>query len=103
MATKPNPFRRIRLVFRHSSPLVKKLVLATLIVCTVTLLVLAIAIGNAKANTETLRQEAADYVQKNEELSEDIGELGTLKSFKDLATKLLGLVDPNTVIFSPEE
>lgn len=103
MAAKRNPFKHIRLVYQRSSPKVKILVITMLIVCTVTLLALSIGIGVSKANTEALRQQAACYEQENAELSEDISEFGTIKSIKELAKKLFGLVDPDTVIFSPEE
>lgn len=102
MAAGNNPFKRIRLVYRRSSKTVKCVVLATIIVATVTLLALTIAIGDAKKEGEALRNEAISLEQENAQLSEDIGELGTIKGIKDLAKKLLGLVDPDTVIFDPE-
>ena len=103
MAAGRNPFKRIRLVYQRSSPKLKILVIVALAVCTVTLLALSIGIGVSKANTEALRQEAAGYEQENAALSQDIEEFGTIKSIKELAKKFLGLVDPDTVIFSPEE
>ena len=102
MAAGKNPFSRIRLVFKRSSKTVKCIVIATVIVATVTLLALTIAIGSAKKQAQALRNEALTREQENAQLSEDIGELGTIKSIKDLARKLLGLVDPDTVIFDPE-
>ena len=103
MAAKRNPFKHIRLVYRRTSPLVKTLVIAVLVVCTITLLALSIGIARSKANTEALRQEAAALEQGNASLTEDIGEMGTIEGIKALAKKLLGLVDPNTIFFSPEE
>lgn len=103
MVARHNPFKHIRLVYRRSSPLVKTLVIAALVVCTVTLLALSIGIAHSKANTEALRQEAATLEHENAALSEDIGQLGTIQSIKELAKKFLGLVDPDTILFSPEE
>lgn len=102
MAAGRNPFSRIRLVYRRSSKTVKCVVLATIIVATLALLSLTIAISSAKNEAEALRSEAMALEQENAQLSEDISELGTIKSIKDLARKLLGLVDPDTVIFDPE-
>ena len=48
------------------------------------------------ADNQALRQE-------NQELREDVSELGTVQSIVELAKKLLGLVDPDTVIFEPEQ
>ena len=97
-----NPFSRIRLVFRRSSKAVKCVVLATIIVATVTLLALTIAIAVAKNDAQSLRDEALNLEQKNAQLSEDINAFGTIESIKDLAKKLFGLVDPDTVFFDPE-
>ena len=102
MAAEKNPFSRIRLVFRRSSKTVKCIVLATLIAATVALLSLTVAISSAKNEANALRNEALTLEQENTQLSEDISEFGTIKSIKDLARKLLGLVDPDTVIFVPE-
>ena len=103
MTARRNPFKHIRLVFQRSSPKLKILVLVALVVCTITLLALSIGISVSKANTEALRQEAVALEQENTSYREDIREFGTIKSIKELARKLFGLVDPDTVIFSPEE
>lgn len=103
MAAKKNPFRHIRLVYQRSSATMKVLVITALVVCTVTLLALTIGINVSKANTQALAQQGAALEQENDQLSEDIEELGTIKSIKDLARRFLGLWDPDTTIFSPEE
>jgi cell division protein FtsB len=64
---------------------------------------LAIAISDARAALEQNRQAAAKLEQENAALTEDIGELGTIASIKDLAQRFLGLFDPDTIIFSPED
>lgn len=102
MAARRKNTKRVRLVFQRSSPKLKILVIATLIFCTVALLALSIGIRITKDNIESLRQEAAGKEQSNAELREDISEFGTLKSIKELAKKLFGLVDPDTVILSPK-
>lgn len=98
-----NPFRRIRLVYRRSSTLVKCVVLAALVLSTAALLTLRHAILDAREQTEAKRNEAAALEQQNAELETSIAELGTVQSVTDLAGKLLGLVDPDTVIFVPEQ
>ncbi len=102
MAAGRNPFSRIRLVFKRSSKTVKCVVLATIIIATVALLSLTIAISSAKNQSDALRNEASLLEKENAQLSEDISEFGTINSIKELAKKLLGLVDPDTVIFDPE-
>lgn len=103
MSARRNPFKHIRLVFQRSSPKLKILVITALVVCTVTLLALSIGIAVSKANTEALRLEAAKLEKENAAYREDISEFGTIKSIKELAKKLFGLVDPDTVILSPKE
>lgn len=97
-----NPLKRIRLVFRRSSPKLKILVILALVVCTVTLLALSVKIRQTRDNTQALAQEGAALEQENQALTEDISDLGTIKSIKDLARRFLGLFDPDTTIFSPE-
>lgn len=98
-----NPFARIRLVYSRSSTTVKCVVLAALALSTLVLLVLRYALLETKGQLEDKRNQAAALEQDNRELSRAISQLGTVQSVEDLAGKLLGLVDPDTVIFLPEE
>ncbi len=103
MAAKPNPLYRIRLVYRRSSTLLKCVVLSAVVVCIAALLILRGAILETKEKEAELKSEAAALEQENEDISQDISQIGTIESIKKLAGKLLGLVDPDTVIFLPEE
>ena len=103
MAAGPNPTSRIRLVVRHSSTALKCIVLIAIVLSTMALLALRLAILDAKEKTEALRHEAAALITENSQLEKTISELGTVQSVKDLAGRLLGLVDPDTVIFLPEQ
>ncbi len=98
-----NPFSRIRLVYRRSSPLLKCVVLATIVVCTATIITLNAAIREVQARTETLRTMAAELEWSNAQLQEHINELGTVKSIIRIAGEKLGLVPPDTRFFIPED
>lgn len=98
-----SPLSRIRLVYRRSSTLVKCVVLATLVLCTLALLVLRSAILDTKGQLSQTREKAAALQWENDRLEQSISQLGTVQSVTDLAGKLLGLVDPDTIIFLPEE
>ena len=102
MATKKKP-NRVRVVFQRTTPMVKILVISALVVCTIALVALGIRISNEKAQLEANRKAAASLEQENAVLEEDIDDLGTIRSIKDLARRFLGLFDPDTIIFSPEE
>ena len=102
MAAKKNPLRRIRLVYRRSPTALKCVLLGMLIVGTLALMVLRFSLLDAKGKTEDLRNQAAVLEQENRELEQSISQMGTVQSVTELAGKLLGLVDPDTVIFQPE-
>lgn len=98
-----NPFRRIRVVFQRSSTTLKILLLVALVVSTVTLLALRFALLREQDKAEQLRQEAVILEQENQKLTRRNALLGTVQSVQELANELLGLVDPDTVIFEPVE
>ena len=102
MTSRANPLHRFKLVYRRSSTLLKCVVLATILFSTLALLTLRFAILDAQKQSEDMRAEAAKLEQENQELSRSIAQLGTVQSVTELAGKLLGLVDPDTVIFLPE-
>lgn len=96
-----NPLRKIQLVYRRSSTLLKCTVVATLLLCSGALLVLRHQLLETKRQAEELRQQAIVLEQEQQYLENSISQLGTVQSVTELAGKLLGLVDPNTVIIEP--
>lgn len=102
MASWTRPFQQIKLRIRRSSLLTKCIVLTSLTVTTIVLLALTLSIRSAKAELEASRQEAAALEQQNAQLEEDIQSLGSVESDKALAEEHFGLVDPDTVVFTPE-
>lgn len=93
---------RIRLVYRRSSILLKCVVLTTIVLCTLTVIALtAIRLHEERVKEDT-RKEAAVLEEENEELSDKVDKLGTVEGIKQIATEILGLVDPDTIIFSTE-
>ncbi len=98
MAKKKLPFK---LVLRKSSSLTKTAVLVALVVCVLTLVGLSIATKNAQQDYEALRQQAADLVEENQQISDRIQGLGSVESIIQIAMEELGLVEPDTVIIEP--
>lgn len=94
--------RKFRLVYRRSSTLTKCVVLAAILLSTVTVITLGAVRREAQAQTEALRQEAAYLEQENQKLRDSISILGTVESVKEIARDILGLVDPDTVVFETE-
>ena len=101
MAAKKSFFSRIKLVYRPSSPLLKCVVIAAIVLSTICLMVLRGAILEFQQIEETLRQEGAMLTQENADLARRIEELGTVQSVLYIAAEKLGLVSQDAIIFLP--
>ena len=66
------------------------------------LLVLYSVTMDAQARAEQWRAQAQQLEQENKALEDKIDNLGTLDGIKDIAKEELGLVDPDTIIITPE-
>lgn len=102
MTEKQGFFSKYRLVIRRSSPLLKCMVLLVILLSAVALLALRNAILDSQAEKEALRAQAAQLESDNQHLEEKISQLGTIDSVIDIATRQLGLVDPDTEFYYPE-
>ena len=98
---KKKPFSNIRLVYLRSSPLLKCVVLVTLIATTAVLLMLTLGIRNARAEAAADRARAEELLPENRDLQNKLDNLGTVEGDKALAEEYLGLVDPDTVVITP--
>ncbi len=103
MQNKKKPVGRLRLVYRRASPLLKCVVLATIVLCTAALLLLRSSIREWRQKEADLQKQAATLEQENENLERNIAELGTVQSIRRIAEEELGLVDPDTIFFEPKE
>ena len=54
------------------------------------------------AETENLRDKAVELEEANADLQQRTEDIGSVQSVKDIANEELGLVDPNTVIITPQ-
>ena len=101
MKTQKNPFGRIRLIYRRSSPLTKCVVLAAIVLSTVALISLRVTIQSLQAQQEKLQQQTDQLKYENYQLTRNIAQLGTIESVKRIAETELGLVDPDSEFFTP--
>lgn len=90
---------RFQLQYRRTSTLNKVVIAAMIVLSSVTLLALRLAQWETEENLAQLRKQAAALEQRNNELRQDIDELGTADSYHKIAQEELGLVDPDTIIF----
>lgn len=95
MAKKP-----VKLVFR-SKPIIIVLVMVLLIGATIGVVAMNTALEAGRERYEELRQQAAALEADNAELSDNIASLGSIESVIRIAGEILGLIDPDSVIFAP--
>ena len=103
MANRANPLEHIKLVYRRTPRLTKIVVLLTLVLSAVTLLTLRGELLKVQANIDATRQQVQQLEQENKQLQDRIDALGTLDSVDQIAKDELDLVDPDSVIFQPED
>ena len=103
MTSRANPLHRIKLVYRRSSPLLKCVVLAAIVLSIVALITLRATLVGARAENEQLRSQAAELEAENRQLKEDISQAGSQAGIEKIAREELGLVDPDAQFFTPAD
>lgn len=93
---------RFQLVYRRSHIATKIVVILVLVLCIGALITLRLTMNNIQSQTDDLRSKAAALTAENEELQEDIDQLGSVQSVIEIAEEELDLVKPGTVIFETE-
>lgn len=97
------PYRKVRLVYRHSKPLTKLVVAVAIALSAVTLFSLHHAQRSSLHQMAGLLERAQVLEDRNKQLELDIALLGTSRSVEKIAREELGLVQPGTVFFQPEK
>lgn len=93
--------KRVRFVYRRSNNMTKTVVIAALLLSMAALLVLHGAITAAEKQLEEKRALAAQLEQERDKLNESIGSLGSAESVDQIAQDKLGLVDPDSIVITP--
>lgn len=101
MSEKKSFFSKYRLVLHRSSPLLKCMVLAVILLSIVALLTIRSALLDEQEAREAFRTQAAALEAENNRLEQNISQLGTIESIMQIATQQLGLVDPDTEFYTP--
>ena len=89
---------RFQLQYRRTSALNKVAIAAAVVLSSVTLVSLRLAQWGAQEDLAMLQHRAAELRRENQALRDDIDELGTAESTREIAQRELGLVDPDTII-----
>ena len=94
--------RNIQLIFRHSTTLLKVVVIILVVFSMAALTTLAWVQNSIAGQTAALRQEAAILEEENRNLKRKIENPGAVTVVEEIAQKELGLVRPGTVFIKPE-
>lgn len=92
----------IKLVYRAGKWQTKVALLSVIALSTVTLTGLFIAIKLGEARNDGLLSQIGELQQQNSQLEQNIDALGSDDSVVNIAGEELGLVDPDTIVFVPE-
>ena len=95
-------FSRFQFVYQRTRNITKIVVILALVLCTGALITLRLATKDLENRTDKLYDRAVVLDQENEELREDINQLGSVQSVVEIAEEELGLVQPGTVIYQSE-
>lgn len=79
------------------------IVIVTVALCAAAILALGTAIHSYQAQTQALKDQAAQLEQENGQLKDKNDKKGTLEGLLEFAQDFLGLVDPDSVIFGSED
>lgn len=102
MANMLAKYINLRLVFGKSGILLKTVVTTALALSTLVLLTLRVNTWRAEDRIQELKVRAAILEMENAKLQQQVDELGTVDSVREIAARELGLVDPDTIIFETE-
>ncbi len=95
--------KRVRFVYRKSSPLTKAVVLSAIVLSMAALLTIRLSLGSTQDRINALKDQAAALEQNQQQLEDKLDNKGSLEGVIDYAEDELGLVDPTTVVIVPEE
>ena len=93
--------KRTRVIIRPSSILTRVVITATIVLSIAALLTLRTTQASADARVEDLKSQAAQQKQENDRLEQNIDNLGSLDSVEQIAKDELGLVNPDSVVITP--
>lgn len=93
---------RVRIIFRHSRPIVKIMVVIAIVFSVTALGVLGWSIYDLHSQTEQMRAEAAALEYENGQLESKIQQADSVQGLLAAAAEKLGLVKPGTVIIDAE-
>ena len=101
MGERKNPFEKVKIVVRPSTPLLKIVVIVVILLSMVALVSMSWVRASIQAQTDALREQAAELEYENEVLDQKIADIDSAQSIQQIAEDELGLVNPDAIIIEP--
>ena len=102
MAEKKNPLKNVQIAVRPSPAALKIALIVLILLSMAALFALRWVHTGILAETENLKDKASALEEANTDLQQKTQEIGSVQSIQDIAKEELGLVDPDTIILSPQ-
>ena len=102
MEERKNPLKNAKVEVRPASNVLKIVLIALIVFSMAALIALRWVHGGILSEISGLKEEASGLEYANSQLTEKIGDLGSIQSIQDISKEELGLVDPDTIIIDPE-
>lgn len=93
---------KVQIIWRHSTVLLKVLVVILIVFSMAALAALGWVRAGIRNHTDEMRAEASALEDRNELLNERIENIDSVQTIQDVAKEELGLVDPNSVMIQPQ-
>lgn len=101
MAEKNWKVGKVEIVWRRGSKLLKRLVIALIVLSTAALGTLWWVHADLLRQAEKMQQESAVIQNENQTLEQKIKDLGSVQSIQEIAKEELGMVPADTVLINP--
>ena len=101
MAAQTTQKRKIKLIVRPSSTLLKVVVILLIVFSTAALIALSWVRQSIQEQIQDMKSEAVYLEGENADLKDKISILGSVQSVEQIAQEELGMVKPDTVIINP--
>ena len=102
MEEKKNPLKTVKVEVRPASNVLKIVVIVLIVFSMAALLALRWVHSGILAQTQEMKDQASAVEHANDELRDKINNAGSVQSVQDIAKEELGLVDPDTVVITPQ-
>lgn len=103
MKEKKNPLKNVKVIVRPSPRMLKILLILVIVSSMAALLTLRMVHNGLQLQIQEMKAEAAALEYENAQLDERLEDPGSVENVINIAREELGMVDPDTVLFDPQQ